>query len=60
MNDDAFGRWLVRLRERPRARLRLFCFPYAGAGASIFHRWPDALREEVDVVPVQLPGRETR
>jgi medium-chain acyl-[acyl-carrier-protein] hydrolase len=60
VNDDAFGRWLVRLRERPGARLRLFCFPYAGAGASIFHRWPDALQDDVEVVPVQLPGRETR
>jgi medium-chain acyl-[acyl-carrier-protein] hydrolase len=60
MKDPAVNPWLLRIRERPRARVRLFCFPYAGAGASMFHRWPDALRSDVEVLPVQLPGRETR
>ena len=41
-------------------RLRLFCFPYAGGGASIFHRWPQALPGGVEVCAAQLPGHETR
>jgi medium-chain acyl-[acyl-carrier-protein] hydrolase len=42
------------------AALRLLCFPYAGGGASLYHPWVDALGPELDVVPVQLPGREER
>ncbi|MEU1056781.1 thioesterase domain-containing protein [Streptomyces sp. NPDC005876] len=38
---------------------RLFCFPYAGAGASAFSAWPAAL-DDVEVCPVQFPGRENR
>jgi medium-chain acyl-[acyl-carrier-protein] hydrolase len=51
--------WLVR-HARPAARLRLFCFPYAGIGASAFRLWPAALPVAVEVVSIQLPGRETR
>lgn len=38
---------------------RLFCFPYAGGGASIFRNWQDMF-DEVEVYPVQYPGRENR
>jgi medium-chain acyl-[acyl-carrier-protein] hydrolase len=41
-------------------RMRLFCFHYAGATASIFRSWQAALPKEVEVVAVQLPGREYR
>jgi medium-chain acyl-[acyl-carrier-protein] hydrolase len=40
-------------------RLRLFCFPHAGAGTLAYRHWTGAL-PGVDVVPVLLPGRETR
>lgn len=40
--------------------MRLFCFPYAGGGASIFRTWHDRLPQEVEICPVQLPGREGR
>lgn len=42
------------------SRLRLFCFPYAGAGASVFRAWAKDLPSEIEVIPVQLPGRESR
>ena len=42
------------------AQLRLFCFPYAGAGALIFRKWSDALPHDIEVCPIQLPGRGTR
>ena len=52
--------WLAFCNPRPEARLRLFCFPYAGGGASFYRGWATALPPQVDVCPVQLPGRETR
>ena len=40
--------------------LRLFCFPFAGAGASVFRGWSEALPRAVTVIPIALPGREHR
>ncbi|MFG2648274.1 thioesterase II family protein [Streptomyces sp. NPDC048436] len=42
------------------ADLRLFCFHHAGGSAAAFRGWSDSLGPRVDVVPVQLPGRESR
>lgn len=53
-------RWIARPRPNPRARLRLFCIAHAGGGASSFRGWADVLPAEVEVCPVQLPGRENR
>lgn len=52
--------WILRHKQNPQARLRLFCFPYAGGGASLFRPWADALLPEVEVCPIQFPGREHR
>lgn len=52
--------WIAYRKPRPRARIRLFCLPYAGGAASVFRGWADQLPEEIDVCPVQLPGREGR
>ena len=52
--------WILRRPPNPAARLRLFCFPYAAGGASVFRTWQQSLPPEVDVCPVQLPGRESR
>lgn len=52
--------WIAYRKPLPRARLRLFCFPYAGGGASIYRGWAAELPEEIEVCPVQLPGREQR
>jgi medium-chain acyl-[acyl-carrier-protein] hydrolase len=38
--------------------LRLFCFPYAGGGASVFSTWWRHVSDEVELLAVQLPGRE--
>ncbi|MGW5355870.1 thioesterase II family protein [Streptomyces sp. NPDC004031] len=42
------------------ARIRLFCFHHAGGGASAYGDWQRGLGADVALVPVQLPGRETR
>jgi surfactin synthase thioesterase subunit len=53
-------RWIVS-GARPRSpRLRLYLFPYAGRGASMYASWPTAFGPDVEVCPVQLPGREDR
>ncbi|MGH2480977.1 MAG: thioesterase II family protein, partial [Ktedonobacteraceae bacterium] len=43
-----------------RRRLRLFCFPYAGGGSSAYFPWVSEIAPEIEVCPVQLPGREER
>lgn len=54
------GVWIRRAEPNPNARLRLFCLPYSGGGASLFRGWVEAMPPEIEVLPVQLPGREGR
>ncbi|MCE6999218.1 alpha/beta fold hydrolase [Saccharothrix sp. S26] len=37
---------------------RLVCLPFGGAGASFFRPWSAIAGDRLEVVPVQLPGRE--
>jgi medium-chain acyl-[acyl-carrier-protein] hydrolase len=53
-------RWLIRYAPLAVPRQRLFCFPYAGAGASLFASWREALPDGLELSAVQLPGRENR
>lgn len=46
--------------SRASTKVRLFCFPYAGAGASVYESCQDMLPDDIEVLPVQLPGRENR
>ncbi|MDY4298103.1 MULTISPECIES: alpha/beta fold hydrolase [unclassified Xanthomonas] len=39
--------------------IRLICVPFAGAGASFFNAWR-GVAEGLELVPMQLPGREKR
>lgn len=52
-------RWFTGTRK-PIAKLRLFCLPYGGGGAQIYREWQALMPDEIDVIPIQLPGRETR
>ncbi|NLU65616.1 thioesterase [Rhodococcus sp. HNM0563] len=38
----------------------LVCIPFAGGGASFFAPWKRNAREDISLVPMQLPGRERR
>lgn len=38
----------------------MFCLPYLGAGASVFSKWQDLLLPDIQICPIQLPGREER
>jgi medium-chain acyl-[acyl-carrier-protein] hydrolase len=50
----------LRLGVRAAPRRRLFCMPYAGGGVAPYRLWYKSLPEDVEVVAVQLPGREAR
>lgn len=50
----------IRRSPRQAPSWRLLCIPYAGAGASIYNDWPKLLPAGVEVLAVQLPGREDR
>lgn len=48
------------VRPKMAARLRLFCFPHAGGGAMSFARWQNRFGSDISIIPIRLPGRETR
>ncbi|SDN02899.1 thioesterase II family protein [Ensifer sp. YR511] len=52
--------WLSYVTRRENARLRLFCLPFAGGGAEFYRDWATMLLDDVEIWPVQLPGRSTR
>jgi surfactin synthase thioesterase subunit len=54
------GRWTIIHEPRPEAATQLLCFHHAGGGANFFRDWPANLGPHVEVVAVQLPGRENR
>jgi medium-chain acyl-[acyl-carrier-protein] hydrolase len=51
---------LLRIGAAKTPRRRLICFPYAGGGAAAFRGWSKRLPDDVEVLSVQLPGREAR
>ena len=62
LEQQSASPWLIRFRSKNAAqvKIRLFCFHYAGASASIFRPWDGVLPDEIELVAVQLPGREYR
>lgn len=59
-NAQATLPWFKFPKQNHQGRIRLFCFPYAGAGARVYNSWPGILPREIEVCPVNLPGREAR
>ncbi|MGA9770099.1 MAG: thioesterase domain-containing protein [Blastocatellia bacterium] len=59
-NEAKITRWFQYFKRNPRAKLRLFCFPYAGKGALVYKSWASQLPAEVEIYPVELPGRGQR
>lgn len=57
---DRINPWLAPFRPNSVAKLRLFCFPYAGGAAHIYRTWSRYFPPEIEVCPLQLPGRSSR
>lgn len=53
-------KWFIPQQRKPAARINLFCFHHAGGAASYYRQWPGVLSAQVQLIPVQMPGRETR
>jgi len=53
------GDWLVPFGSSG-ARPTLVCLPQAGSGCGVFRSWQHVLGDDVSVVGVALPGRESR
>lgn len=54
------NKWFPYTNHRETARYRLFCLPYAGGSALFYSDWHKWMPEEIEIVPVQIPGREGR
>jgi surfactin synthase thioesterase subunit len=56
------GRWVAGFGRNGAtdAPERLFCFTHAGGGPAFFRPWCKVFAPEIDVRPIQLPGREAR
>ncbi len=54
------GKWTIVPTPRPTAKTRLLCFHHGGGGAFGFRQMAGALDDHIELVAVQLPGRESR
>jgi surfactin synthase thioesterase subunit len=52
------AKWFLREPD-PGSAGRVFCLPYSGSGASLYRNWPRYVGD-IEICPVQLPGRENR
>lgn len=57
MNDQS---WYLEYKKNPQAAIRLFCFHHSGGGASAFYPWVEHLSSNIEMIAIQLPGRENR
>jgi surfactin synthase thioesterase subunit len=55
--EGSASAWWDRRFARPDPRVRLFCFPFAGGSATFYADWARYFDGDVELVPVQLPGR---
>lgn len=56
-NDQS---WYIGYKKNPQAAIRLFCFHHSGGGASSYHPWVESLSPLIEMVAIQLPGRENK
>ena len=50
--------YLPYCQRRIKPKIRLFCFPFGGGSASVYRSWHHDFPDDIEVCPVQLPGRE--
>lgn len=52
--------WIRYQKPKIDSKISLFCFPYSGGAASTYRTWGEKLPQQIEILPIQLPGRETR
>ena len=52
--------WFIKYSSGKEPKLRVFCFPPAGGSASEFREWRNYFSDKIEILSLQLPGRETR
>lgn len=60
MRTRRAGGWIAGPAHESTPALRLFCLPYVGGAAWTFEPWRGAVGAEVELCPVELPGRGAR
>ncbi|WP_151733007.1 thioesterase II family protein [Paenibacillus tengchongensis] len=40
--------------------IKLFCIPYSGGSAEVYRKWSKSLYSDIQLFPVELPGRGKR
>ncbi|UAC49541.1 thioesterase [Bacillus aquiflavi] len=41
-------------------KVKLFCIPYAGGNAAVYYKWKKYLTDDIELCPIELPGRGNR
>lgn len=60
-DEQSDAQWFARgTASCSEPRMRVYCFAHGGGGASTFRDWQQAAGDDVEIVAVQLPGRESR
>ena len=57
--DEIEESW-IKIHEAPEAKYRIVCFPYAGSSTYIFKKWPEMLAPDIEVITIELPGRDAK
>lgn len=60
MNTLSRDSWIAYYKPNHNAKLRLFCFSHAGGSASVFRDWQNHLPNNIQVCPIEMPGRGSR
>ena len=53
-------KWINHQTTHPEASINLFCFPHAGSSSTFFAPWSKYFSNQVNLFPVQYPGRDNR
>lgn len=54
------NKWIRIYHPKPLAKFRLLCIPHAGGSASSYQKLSKLIGENIEVLSIQLPGREDR
>src|SRR5262245_19649595 len=60
MDEMTLDTWVPFRDESPRVRCRLFLFPHAAGSAAFYQPLRRCMPSEIDLCPVELPGRAAR